>query len=201
MATNQTVQANQATATPTPTFERRPINWELFKSKISNIRPYDGDTNTLSKFIYLCDNLIITYRAYNDQELNDHIFECIQGKLIGKAELMVGNRVELNNWALLKAALIQCFSDKRNLQSLTQELTRTRPQRNENLIEFGNRLQLLVSNIVQRISNDTNLDVNQKAVFIQFCENTALNTFIKGCTGTLKNNMHLKAPASLEGRT
>ncbi|KAL1493906.1 hypothetical protein ABEB36_009587 [Hypothenemus hampei] len=31
-----------------------------------------------------------------------------------------------------------------------------------------------------------------------FHDKTALNTFIAGCTGTLKNNLHLKQPKSLE---
>ncbi|KAL1488305.1 hypothetical protein ABEB36_015254 [Hypothenemus hampei] len=133
-----------------------------------------------------------------DDELNKHIFECIQEKLVGKAEILVGNRPEFTAWPLLKAALIQCFSDKRDIDCLIHELTRTRPFKGETLVNFGARLQLLRSNVAQRVSGDNSLSAEQKLCHISFHDKTALNTFIAGCTGTLKNNLHLKQPKSLE---
>lgn len=174
------------------------MNWDLFKSKLHNIKPYDGDSNTLNKFINRCDSILDSYKVYNDAELNKHIFECIQEKLIGKAEAMVGNRVEINDWATLKTALVQCFSDRRDLDCLIQELTRTRPYKGEHLIDFGSRLQLLRSSVIQRISNDVKLSKDDKICQINHYDKTALNTFIAGCSGTLKNNMHLRKPSSLE---
>lgn len=174
------------------------VDWDLFKSRLNNIKPFDGDCNTLNKFILKCDKLIQTYSIHNNNELNSHIFDCVQEKLIGRAEVMVGNRSELTNWESLKAALQQCFSDRRDTDCLVQELTRTRPYKGEHLINFGTRLQLLRSNVAQRISNDLNLTQEQKLCHIKYYEKTALNTFIAGCTGTLKNNMHLKRLNSLE---
>ncbi|XP_057669154.1 uncharacterized protein LOC130901649 [Diorhabda carinulata] len=140
------------------------LNWELFKLKLENIKPYDGNRNTLNKFINRCENLIETYSIYNDQDINNHVLECIQEKLIDKAEMMVGNRIELNTWFKLKEALIQCFADRRDLDCILQELTRTRPFKNENLITFGNRLQLLKNQTIQRISNNLNLGEIDKNV-------------------------------------
>lgn len=111
---------------------------------------------------------------------------------------MVGNRMEINDWNALKTALIQCFSDRRDLDCLIQELTRARPYRGENLIDFGSRLQLIRSNVFQRVSNDTTLGQDEKLCQITHYDKTALNTFIAGCSGTLKNNMHLRKPESLE---
>ncbi|XP_057662500.1 uncharacterized protein LOC130897584 [Diorhabda carinulata] len=115
------------------------LNWELFKLKLENIKPYDGNLNTLNKFINRCEKLIETYSVYNDQDINNHVLECIQEKLIDKAEMMVGNRIDLNTWFKLKEALIQCFADRRDLDCILQKLTRTRPFKNESLIAFGNR--------------------------------------------------------------
>ena len=174
------------------------INWNLFKSQLDNIKNYDGDSNTLNKFIFKCENLINCYTPINDDILNKHIFECIQGKLIGKAEVMVGNRTELNTWALLKDALNQCFADRRDLTCLVQELTRIRPQPNEHILNFGNRIQILRSSVVQRVSNNASLKTDEKLFQINHYNKTALSTFIAGCTGVLKNNMYLKNPATLE---
>ncbi|KAL1489015.1 hypothetical protein ABEB36_013960 [Hypothenemus hampei] len=79
------------------------INWNLFKSKLNIIKPFDGDSNLLNKFITRCESFINSYSSFRDDELNKHIFECIQEKLVGKAEILVGNRPELTAWPLLKA--------------------------------------------------------------------------------------------------
>ncbi|KAG5869443.1 hypothetical protein JTB14_001405 [Gonioctena quinquepunctata] len=155
------------------------LNWNLFKSQVNNLKPYDGDSNTVNKFIYRCDKLYENYIVLNDPIFNDHIFECIQEKLIGKAECMVGNRAELKNWPDLKNALKQCFSDRRDLDCLVLELTRSRPHKGEDLISFGTRLQLIRSSVAQRISNDTNLQADEKVYQISHYEKVALSTFIQ----------------------
>lgn len=42
-----------------------------------------------------CESLLDSYKA--DAGPNKHIFECIRKKLTSKIEVMVGNRVEINN--------------------------------------------------------------------------------------------------------
>ncbi|KAG5858510.1 hypothetical protein JTB14_019724 [Gonioctena quinquepunctata] len=111
---------------------------------------------------------------------------------------MVGNRAELKNWPDLKNALKQCFSDRRDLDCLVLELTRSRPHKGEDVISFGTRLQLTRSSVAQRISNDTNLQADEKVYQISHYDKVALSTFIAGCTGVLRNNLHLKKPTSLE---
>lgn len=66
------------------------------------------------------------------------------------------------------------------------------------MINFGTLLQLIRSNVDQRIINDSNLDREDKLCQINHCDKTALHTFIAGGAGVLKNYMHLKKPDSLE---
>ncbi|XP_057658531.1 uncharacterized protein LOC130895322 [Diorhabda carinulata] len=138
------------------------------------------------------------YRQFIDAQLSKHIFQSVQEKLIDKAEILVGNRAELTDWPRLKEALIQCFADRRNIDCLVQELTRMKPFRNEPLMNFGSRIQLLRSSIAQKISNNPNITNAEKVCQINHYDKTALSTFIAGCSGTLRNNLHLKNPASLE---
>ena len=111
---------------------------------------------------------------------------------------MVGRWAELGTWPEIKTALIQCFSDRRNLNCLVQEIKRVRPNQNKHLLEFGRRLQVLRSNVLQRVRNDPILSANDKACHFNHYEKTALNTFIAGCIGNLRNNIYLKKPTSLE---
>ncbi|KAH1028269.1 hypothetical protein HUJ05_001643, partial [Dendroctonus ponderosae] len=56
------------------------INWDLLKSKLDNIKPYDGDLSSLNKFVKRCDNVIATYREFNDSDLDQHIYEKVYEK-------------------------------------------------------------------------------------------------------------------------
>ncbi|CAG9770027.1 unnamed protein product [Ceutorhynchus assimilis] len=123
------------------------FKYDMFKSRLDNIKPYDGDVNQLNKFLSRCDNFIQKYNTLNDVELKLHVFQYIQEKLIGKDEIMK---------------------------------------------------RLLVSNVIQRISNDQNLNALQKACQIDHYNKSALNSFIAGCAGNLRNNMYPKKPSSLE---
>lgn len=58
------------------------------------------------------------------------------------------------DWGYSKSAFIQCFSEKRDLDCLLEELTITRQSKTESMNDFGARLQLLRNSIVQCISND-----------------------------------------------
>ncbi|KAG5869439.1 hypothetical protein JTB14_025166 [Gonioctena quinquepunctata] len=91
---------------------------------------------------------------------------------------MVGNRAELKNLPDLKNALKQCFSDRRDLDCLVLGSTRSRPHKGEDLISFGTRLQLIRSSVAQRISNDMNLQADEKVHQISHYDKVALSTFI-----------------------
>lgn len=54
------------------------------------------------------------------------IFDIIESKT-GKAEILAGNRNELDNWLQVKTALQQCYFDRGDLNCLVQELTRAGP--------------------------------------------------------------------------
>lgn len=49
------------------------INWELFKSRINNIKPYKGDCNMINRFIIRCEKLNDSYKPIAD---TGYIFEC-----------------------------------------------------------------------------------------------------------------------------
>lgn len=189
--------SNTTNMTPPATHPLQNINWELFKSRLDNIRPYDGNPTNLNKFLNRCEQFRACYNVGNT-ELETHVLNCIQEKLIDRAEFMVGNRVELNTWELIKNALIQCFSDKRNLDCMILELSRARLNKNEDLYSFGSRLQLIRSQVTHRINNDLTLSLNDKFCRIAHYDKVARDTFISECTGILKNNLHLKNPPTLE---
>lgn len=100
------------------------------------------------------------------------------------------------------AFIKKCFSTIFFWQK-TPRLFSTRTQsfrirKKSNLLHFGSGLELIQSNFVQRISNDTSLQPPDKLCRIGHYEKIASDIFIAGCTGLLENYLHLKKPGNLE---
>lgn len=55
-------------------------NWDIFKSRLQNIRPYDGNSLGLNKFLSDCEHIINAYQNITDQEFLKHICRCLQSK-------------------------------------------------------------------------------------------------------------------------
>lgn len=65
--------------------------------------------------LLICDGFINKYACFNDKNVTEHLFECIQ-------EALCQSRINDK----LETALILCFSDRRDFECLVQELTRDR---------------------------------------------------------------------------
>ena len=118
------------------------------------------------------------YLGVNNVILQNYLIKAVQNKLKDRAQILIGSRVELNTWGLIKSALVDCFGDKRDLQCLEQDLFTARPHKGENFLEFGKRLQVLRSNLAQRINSNNDMPAAEKLItFIDNIENAV--TFAK----------------------
>lgn len=49
--------------------QRPPNKWELYKSKLNNIK-FNGDNNSLNIFLTRCNHLVATYQEHRDPLMN-----------------------------------------------------------------------------------------------------------------------------------
>lgn len=178
----------------------QPINVAMLRLYVDMIQPYNGSPSNLTQFISSCEFLVSTYGQVNDVALKLYIIKVIQSKLVDRANLLVGSRTELNDWISLKNALIQCFGDKRSLECLEQDLLMAHPNRNEPPLEFAKRLQVLKSNLVQRINSLTveEMDENTKLIHLRQYDTMSLRTLIRNLPGNLQQTIRLKNPTNIE---
>lgn len=174
------------------------INYSMLRLYVDTIPQFSGESSTLSSFISAADIIFATYFREGDEMINNYLIRVIQAKLVGRAQVLVGSRMELNTWNLIKDALTQCFGDQRNIECLEQDLLMARPLRNENSLDFGRRLQVLRSSLAQRIGSDTQLDNQTKAIHLRQYDQMSLRTFIRGLPTPLQSIIRLKSPNSLE---
>lgn len=98
-------------------------------SKFYNIKHFDADSDALNKFILRCENVVTTFSVLNHSELNKHILECIQEKRKYSRQQKRIKQLEKH-----KDTLKTCFSDRRDLDCVMQELTRSKPDKDKNFI-------------------------------------------------------------------
>lgn len=175
-------------------------NLSMLKMYVDIIPHYDGDAITLSSFISACDFLQTTFGQTNDQILKNYLTRVIQTKLSGRAQLLVGCRSELDSWNKIKNALQNCFGDNRNLECLEQDLFLARPNKNENNLDFAKRLQILRSQLAQKLTSipEASMPNATKVIYLNQYEKITLRTFIRSLNGPLQSIIRLRNPLNIE---
>lgn len=176
------------------------VNIPLLKLYVDMIPFYNGNPNTLTQFVSSCDLLFSTFGQTLDQQIKLYLTRVVQSKLVDRANLLVGSRIELNDWVSIKNALLQCFGDKRSLECLEQDLLMAHPYKNEPPLEFAKRLQVLKSQLAQKINNLSRqvMDDNTKAIHLRQYDTMTLRTLIRNLSGTLQQTIRLKNPNNIE---
>ncbi|CAH2001487.1 unnamed protein product [Acanthoscelides obtectus] len=169
---------------------------QMLRMFVDTIPNFDGNFNTLPSFISSCDYLFDTFNT-SEETIKRYLLRVVQTKLVGRAQLLVGCRTELNSWSLIKNALEQCFGDNRSLECLEQDLFLASPNRNESPLDFGKRLQILRSTLAQKLSiSDSTPEV--KVAMMKQYDGICLRAFVRGLSGPLQTVIRLKNPSSLE---
>lgn len=102
------------------------VNFALLKAFADTIPVYDGRTDLLEFFISSAELFHNTYSS-NDILLNRYIKQVIKSKLTGRAQILIGARLELNNWQDVKTALRLNFGDPRDFGCLGAEMAAMKP--------------------------------------------------------------------------
>lgn len=113
-------------------------NISMLKLYVDMIPPVDGSSSTLNQFASNCNSLMKAYENNRDILFKNYVVMVVQSKLIGHANLLKGNRSELDIWPLIKDALENYFIDKRSLECLEQDLLMAHPNKGESPFDFGN---------------------------------------------------------------
>lgn len=174
-------------------------NYSLIRYQADNIPCFDGNSKQISRFIRSCEHFLTNHQdtTNNEAKINVCLFDTIIGKLTGRAADLVGSRMELNSWLLIKNALINTFSDQRSEDCLVQDIISMRLEKNEPIQNFGLRIQDSRSLLFTKINN-TNLEAQIKLLKIHQYDDLCLKTFINNLNYHMQLVVRLKSPGSLE---
>ena len=174
-------------------------NYQLIRFQADNIPRFDGNPRQINRFITACTNFITAHQNNTDANapINIALFDTILGKLEGRAAEIIASRIELNNWDLVKNAIITTFADQRSIDCVVQDIITMKPEKNESSLQFGVRIQDARSLLFSKI-NATNEARDTKLLKINEYGNLAMKTYINGLNYHMQLVVRLKNPQSLE---
>lgn len=163
---------------------------------LNMIPEFHGESELISRFTDICEKLVNKFYNAGDPTdfQNDYLMSSILAKIKGEAAINISSCV-INNWQDLKNALLNSYSDKRDLYSLNSEITNLK-QGNESPFDFYNRLQRLLNLQTSYLSNYV-ADVLERRYLANFFRNNALRVLLHGLKEPIGSHLRVKNPLDL----
>lgn len=170
--TMTTVQTVKAYADFLPTFQGNPIH--------------------LESFINECDTFYNNFGKTTDPTINHFAFTIIKSKLRDDAANYIMCRPDLNTWPLIKKSIRSHFGDRVDRQTLTREFLHLTKTRNENILDFLERVRQIKSRIDVKINTDSSIPAERKSLVIDQNEANAVDVLLVNVDDNLRNMLELK---------
>lgn len=163
---------------------------------IGMIPEFHGEVELLSRFITTCDKLVSKF--YNTADSNDfqneYLMSSILAKIKGDAQNQITNCI-ITTWDELKTALVTTYSDKRDIFTLTIELTHMKQMPNETAFDFYNRINNNLNLQYAYIKNKVGSTAHN--AMQQFSHNLGLRVLLRGLREPLGPLIRTRDPKSL----
>ena len=167
------------------------------KQEYLNMVPdFYGETELLPRFIDICEKLVKKfYNATDPTDFqNEYLMSSILSKIKGEAAINISSCI-INVWSDLKTALLNTYSDKRDLFTLNIEMVELK-QGNESAFDFYNRIQKLLNLQISYLGTRGN--PNEIPVLSQYCQKLALRVLLRGLKEPIGSLMRTKNPNTLQ---
>lgn len=170
---------------------------DIFKS-LRLLPEFDGNPNILTRFIRLCDQLVIRHvrtEPGHDFE-NQALLNGILNKITGPAARLINSNGIPSDWQGIKNSLINNFADQRDETALYNDLA-LQSQGHSTPQEFYERCQTLFSTIMTYVTlhDDVNTTIEAKR---QLYKKLTLQSYLRGLKEPLGSRIRCMRPRSIE---
>jgi hypothetical protein len=165
---------------------------------IKQLANYDGTPRNLSAWLDSVDNVLALYEnvAQGQPAIYNVWISTIKGKLIGKAADAVNSRHVDNDWEHIRAALVEAFGDRRDMNTLCQKMSKVN-QGKKTLNEYYDEVSELNADIGQKVAMDHRFEGHVQHVML-FVNDLTRNYFIDGLNYPYNLLVRSSRPNSLE---
>lgn len=168
----------------------------LQKDFLNIIPDFRGDVEQLPRFISVGDKLV--GRFYNAQDpadfQNEYLLCSLMAKIKDDAQIQISNCV-INSWQDLKTALLATYADKRDIFTLTIELTQLSQKSSESSFDFYNRIMQNLN--LQSAYIATKVQADSRATMQSFARDLGLRVLLRGLREPVGPLMRTRDPKNL----
>lgn len=159
---------------------------------------FDGNTHVLTRFINLCDQLVLQYfqPGPGNELSNLALINGILNKISGPAARLINSNGIPENWLGIRSALVNNFADHRDETALYSDLS-LQTQGNSTPQEFYERCQNLYSTIMTYISLHESVPTTIEAKRDLYKKLT-LQAYLRGLKDPLGCRIRCMRPESIE---
>lgn len=159
---------------------------------------FDGNPNVLTRFIRICDQLVITYiKNEAGAELNNLcLLNGILNKITGNAARTINSNGIPESWQGVRNALINNFSDQRDETALYNDLSLLNQGANTP-VEFYDKCQNLFSTIMTYVTLHESLGTTIEAKR-ELYRKLTLQSYLRGLKEPLGSRIRCMRPPTLE---
>lgn len=159
---------------------------------------FDGNPNVLTRFINLCDQLVIThFRTGPGSELqNLALVNGILNRVTGPAARLINSNGIPENWQGIRSALVNNFADHRDETALYSDLS-MQTQGSNTPQEFYEKCQSLFSTIMTYVTLHESLTTTIDAKRALY-QKLTLQAYLRGLKDPLGYKIRCMRPESME---
>lgn len=171
----------------------RPV---IKKEYLDMVPDFKGEPELLPRFIEISEKLINKF--YNHTDVNDfdneYLLSSIFSKIKGQAAINI-SCCTINSFEDIKNALLNAYSDKRDIYTLQIEMTEFKQGLNESPFDFYNRIQKYLNLQISYIN--TKFVIESRHIIKEYCKNYALRVLLRGLKEPIGSLMRTKNPTDL----
>lgn len=167
----------------------------IFKA-LRLVPDFDGNPNVLTRFIKLCDQLVVEFVREGQPLNNVALLNGILNKVTGPAARLINANGIPNDWAGIRSALVNNFADQRDETALYNDLALL-TQGSGTPQEFYERCQGLFSTVMTYVSLHDTLD-STIAAKRDLYRKLTLQAYLRGLKDPLGSRIRCMRPETIE---
>lgn len=170
---------------------------ELRKEFLNMVPTYEGQPETLNRFVTSCDRLISRFYDRNnpDNFQNEYLLDCLLSKIQGAASTIVFSHPH-ETWDQVRKSLLDNFGDRRDSLTLTQEMCSLKQMQSEDAYKFYERVNKVLNSTISKIQCDSE-DAQACEITVNYLRKLGLRCLLKGLNEPLGSFMRTKAPETM----
>lgn len=172
---------------------------EIRQIHLDMIPEFKGEPNLVHRFLDVTTKLINQF--YDNENPDNFQNEILLCNIISKIKSPASEKIssfKISNFDDLRNALLTTYSDKRDIYTLTIEISKLKQWQSETPFAFHERLQSLLNTLLSKINSNGENTAAVSEALCNFSRNLSLRVLLQGLKEPIGSQMRTRNPPDLQ---